>query len=323
EISDFSQNVLNQVSNKELGSIGDNLRDLVVTIGESKPEELAPQKEGLILKIFGRVRRSVLEIQAKYEKVGEQIDKAATQLSSQWQGLMNDNKMLEGLYQKNLDYYNQLNLYIAGAEVKEKDIRDNILTAAQKRATKTQNQLDAQTVQDVYQTLTTLEKRNYDLKLTRQIAIQQAPQIRMVQTTNRQLSEKIQSSINTAIPLWKNQIAIALTLFKQRDAVNTQKAVSETTNHLLEQNSEMLKQSSLETAKESERGVVDIGSLKKSQQNLIDTIQQTIQIQNDGRERRASAENDLLQLEDQMKSELKRISNNRNSTGDLKDHKSN
>ncbi|WP_180366812.1 toxic anion resistance protein, partial [Oenococcus oeni] len=98
EISDFSQNVLNQVSNKELGSIGDNLRDLVVTIGESKPEELAPQKEGLILKIFGRVRRSVLEIQAKYEKVGEQIDKAATQLSSQWQGLMNDNKMLEGLY---------------------------------------------------------------------------------------------------------------------------------------------------------------------------------------------------------------------------------
>ncbi|ABJ57510.1 toxic anion resistance protein [Oenococcus oeni] len=323
EISDFSQNVLNQVSNKELGSIGDNLRDLVVTIGESKPEELAPQKEGLILKIFGRVRRSVLEIQAKYEKVGEQIDKAATQLSSQWQGLMNDNKMLEGLYQKNLDYYNQLNLYIAGAEVKEKDIRDNILTAAQKRATKTQNQLDAQTVQDVYQTLTTLEKRNYDLKLTRQIAIQQAPQIRLVQTTNRQLSEKIQSSINTAIPLWKNQIAIALTLFKQRDAVNTQKAVSETTNHLLEQNSEMLKQSSLETAKESGRGVVDIGSLKKSQQNLIDTIQQTIQIQNDGRERRASAENDLLQLEDQMKSELKRISNNRNSTGDLKDHKSN
>ncbi|WP_180370768.1 toxic anion resistance protein, partial [Oenococcus oeni] len=156
-------------------------------------------------------------------------------------------------------------------------------------------QLDAQTVQDVYQTLTTLEKRNYDLKLTRQIAIQQAPQIRLVQTTNRQLSEKIQSSINTAIPLWKNQIAIALTLFKQRDAVNTQKAVSETTNHLLEQNSEMLKQSSLETAKESERGVVDIGSLKKSQQNLIDTIQQTIQIQNDGRERRASAENDLLQ----------------------------
>ncbi|WP_180368411.1 toxic anion resistance protein, partial [Oenococcus oeni] len=111
EISDFSQNVLNQVSNKELGSIGGNLRDLVVTIGESKPEELAPQKEGLILKIFGRVRRSVLEIQAKYEKVGEQIDKAATQLSSQWQGLMNDNKMLEGLYQKNLDYYNQLNLY--------------------------------------------------------------------------------------------------------------------------------------------------------------------------------------------------------------------
>ncbi|EKP88254.1 toxic anion resistance protein [Oenococcus oeni] len=323
EISDFSQNVLNQVSNKELGSIGDNLRDLVVTIGESKPEELAPQKEGLISKIFGRVRRSVLEIQAKYEKVGEQIDKAATQLSSQWQGLMNDNKMLEGLYQKNLDYYNQLNLYIAGAEVKEKDIRDNILTAAQKRATKTQNQLDAQTVQDVYQTLTTLEKRNYDLKLTRQIAIQQAPQIRLVQTTNRQLSEKIQSSINTAIPLWKNQIAIALTLFKQRDAVNTQKAVSETTNHLLEQNSEMLKQSSLETAKESERGVVDIGSLKKSQQNLIDTIQQTIQIQNDGRERRASAENDLLQLEDQMKSELKRISNNRNSTGDLKDHKIN
>ncbi|AZZ60579.1 toxic anion resistance protein [Oenococcus sp. UCMA 16435] len=323
EISDFSQNVLNQVSNKELGSIGDNLRDLVVTISESKPEELSPQKEGLISKIFGRVRRSALEIQAKYEKVGEQIDKAAAQLTNQRQGLMNDNEMLEGLYQRNLDYYNQLNLYIAGAEVKEKDIRDNILTSAQKRATKTQNQLDAQTVQDVYQTLTTLEKRNFDLKLTRQIAIQQAPQIRLVQTTNRQLSEKIQSSINTAIPLWKNQIAIALTLFKQRDAVNTQKAVSETTNHLLEQNSEMLKQSSLETAKESERGVVDIGSLKKSQQNLIDTIQQTIQIQNDGRQRRASAENDLLQLENQMKAELKKIADDHNSTGNSRNQKNN
>ncbi len=316
EISDFSQNVLDQVSNKELGAIGDNLRDLVVTISETKPDELAPQKASFVAKIFGRIKRSALEVQAKYEKVGQQIDRAAEQLSSQQLGLTNDNKMLEGLYQRNLAYYKQLNLYIAGAEVKEKDIRDNILSAAQKRAAKTQNQLDAQTVQDIYQTLTTLEKRDYDLKLTRQIAIQQAPQIRLVQTTNRQLAEKIQSSINTAIPLWKNQIAIALTLFKQRDAINTQKAVSETTNHLLEQNSQMLKQSALDTAQESNRGVVDIESLKKSQQNLIDTIQQTIKIQNQGREQRAHAETDLVALEKQMKEELRRMAHEQNYPSD-------
>ncbi|MFT8812342.1 toxic anion resistance protein [Oenococcus sp.] len=318
EISDFSQNVLNSVSNKDLGSIGDNLRDLVVTINESKPDELAPQKAGLISKIFGRVRRSALEVRAKYEKVGQQIDRAAAQLSDQQKGLLADNKMLEGLYAKNLDYYNRLNLYIAGAELKEKDIRENILTAAQKRAEKTQNQLDAQTVQDIAQTLATLEKRNYDLKLTRQIAIQQAPQIRLVQTTNRQLSTKIQSSINTAIPLWKNQIAIALTLFKQRDAINTQRAVSETTNHLLEQNSQMLKQSALDTAKETERGVIDVDTLKKSQQNLIETIQQTIEIQNQGHERRLAAENDLAALEQQMKTELRKVARD---DGDLSSRK--
>ena len=145
------------------------------------------------------------------------------------------------------------------------------------------------------------------MKLTRQIAIQQAPQIRLVQTTNRQLSTKIQSSINTAIPLWKNQIAIALTLFKQRDAINTQRAVSETTNHLLEQNSQMLKQSAIDTAKETERGVIDVDTLKKSQQNLIETIQQTIEIQNQGHERRLAAENDLAALEQQMKTELRKV----------------
>jgi uncharacterized protein YaaN involved in tellurite resistance len=164
--------------------------------------------------------------------------------------------------------------------------------------------MDVQTVNDLQQFVTRLEKRTYDLQLARQITLQQAPQIRLIQNTNQALAEKIQASVNTAIPLWKNQVAIALTLLRQKEAVTAQREVSETTNDLLKKNSQMLKISSIETAKENERGVVDIETLTQTQGDLIDTLKETLQIQQDGRAKRQAAEKQLASMEDNLKDSL-------------------
>ena len=168
--------------------------------------------------------------------------------------------------------------------------------------------MDVQVVNDLHQFLDRLEKRNHDLKLTRQMTIQQAPQIRLIQNTNQTLAEKIQSSITTTIPLWKNQIAIAMTLLRQKDAVTAQRQVSETTNQLIQKNSEMLKISTIETARENERGIIDLETLQKTQQNLIETLEETLQIQQEGRMRRKAAEIELNRLEGTMQQQLLQLS---------------
>src|SRR5699024_5597823 len=183
------------------------------------------------------------------------------------------------------DYFEALNIYIAAGELKQEELLTKLIPAAVEKAEKSTDQMDVQKVNDLNQFLDRLEKRTHDLKLARQMTIQQAPQIRLIQNTNQALSEKIQSSINTAIPLWKNQIAIALTLLRQKDAVSAQRQVSETTNDLLKKNSEMLKTSAIETAKENERGIVDIETLQTTQNDLIETIQETLRIQQEGKEK--------------------------------------
>ena len=170
--------------------------------------------------------------------------------------------------------------------------------------------MQVQEVNDMMQFADRLEKRIYDLKVSRQITTQTAPQIRLIQNTNQALAEKIQSSIMTAIPLWKNQIAIALTLIRQRHAVEAQKQVSKTTNELLLKNSEMLKMNSIETAKENERGVVDIETLKKTQENLVTTLEKTLRIQADGRTKRQQAEQELISMENELKQKLLNLKNN-------------
>lgn len=172
------------------------------------------------------------------------------------------------------------------------------------KAEQTGDQMDVQVVNDLNQFLDRLDKRTHDLTLARQITIQQAPQIRLIQNTNQALAEKIQASINTAIPLWKNQVAIALTLLRQKDAVTAQRQVSETTNELLKKNSEMLKISAIETAEENERGLVDIETLQQTQNDLVETIQETMRIQQEGKEKRRLAEIELRQLEDDLKNKL-------------------
>ena len=303
-LSAFSQGVLDKVQNQDVGPIGDSLTELMNTLNQASPDDLRPEKQGFFARIFNRVQKSVYEMTAKYQQIGAQVDNVAARLDRHKDSLLADNKMLDGLFQENLDFFNQLNVYIGGAEMKLSDVRQRELPAAQEKARQTNNQLDVQKVQDLVQFEQRLEKRTNDLKLTRQIALQQAPQIRLIQSTNQVLAEKIQASVSTAIPLWKNQVAIALTLLKQKNAVIAQRAVADTTNELLRANADMLHQSAVETAKENERGVVDIKTLQETQNSLIATIQETMQIQRDGRAKRADAEQQMQVMENELKEKL-------------------
>ena len=273
-------------------------------LNEANPDELKAENNNIFRKIFGRVKRSIYEITAKYQKIGAQIDTIANRLETSQQGLLNDNKLLDELYDQNKAYFDALNIYIEAANLKIAELNEKTIPEAAKAAEAANDQMAIQQVNDLKQFASRLEKRAYGLQLARQITIQQAPQIRLIQNTNQALAEKIQASVNTAIPLWKNQVAIALTLLRQKNAVTAQRQVSETTNDLLKKNSEMLKISSIETAKENERGVVDIETLTQTQNDLIDTLKQTLQIQQDGRLKRQNAEKQLVQMEGELKQQL-------------------
>lgn len=300
----FSQNMLTKVQSQDTGAVGDALTSLMTRLNEANPDELKAENNNIFRKIFGRVKRSIYEITAKYQKIGAQIDTIANRLETSQQGLLNDNKLLDELYDQNKAYFDALNIYIEAANLKIAELNEKTIPEAAKAAEAANDQMAIQQVNDLKQFASRLEKRAYDLQLARQITIQQAPQIRLIQNTNQALTEKIQASVNTAIPLWKNQVAIALTLLRQKNAVTAQRQVSETTNDLLKKNSEMLKISSIETAKENERGVVDIETLTQTQNDLIDTLKQTLQIQQDGRLKRQNAEKQLVQMEGELKQQL-------------------
>ena len=226
------------------------------------------------------------------------------QLDKHKGNLTKDVELLDGLYDQNKKYFDDVTLYIAAAQRKKQQIQSETIPELQEKAHNSGNQMDIQAVADMEQFVDRLDKRIYDLQLSRQIAIQTAPQIRMIQNVNQALAEKIQSSILTSIPLWKNQMAIALTLMRQRNAVSAQRAVTDTTNDLLTQNASMLKQNAIETATENERGIVDIETLKTTQNDIIETIEQTLQIQQDGRQKRQAAEKELNGLENDLKQHL-------------------
>lgn len=304
KLGDFSHTVLNHVQNQDVGPIGESLNELMYRLNEANPEELEAQDKNIFKRWFGKVKESIYETTARYQKVGAQIDKIGIKLEREKNGLLNDNMLLEQLYQKNKDYFEALNIYIAAGELKKEELQTKLIPAAVKEAEISGDQMAVQKVNDLNQFLERLDKRTYDLYLARQITIQQAPQLRMIQNTNQVLAEKIQTSIHTAIPLWKNQVAIALTLFRQKDAVAAQKQVSDTTNELLKKNSEMLKTSAIEIAQENERGVVDIETLQQTQNDLVETIQETLRIQKEGKEKRRAAEIELQTMEADLKNKL-------------------
>lgn len=304
KLSEFSQSMLNHVQAQDIGPVGDSLTELMYRLQEANPDELRAGEGNIFQRVFGKVKQSIYEVTAKYQKIGAQIDKISVKLDKEKDGLLKDNLMLEQLYQKNKDYFDALNIYIAAGELKMEELQTTIIPEAMKKAEETGDQMDDQIANDYTQFLDRLDKRTHDLRLARQITIQQAPQIRLIQNTNQALAEKIQASIATAIPLWKNQVVIALTLLRQKDAVTAQRQVSETTNDLLKKNSEMLKISAIETAKENERGIVDIETLQTTQNDLIETIQETLRIQKEGKEKRRHAEVELGHMEEDLKQKL-------------------
>lgn len=310
QLSQFSHKMPDHVQRKDIGPVGDVLHDLMKKLEELNPEELTQKKKTGIRKIFSKAKYSVQEMMTKYQKLSTQVDRISIQLDHSKRGLLDDVQMLEQLYDQNKTYFQALNVYIAAAELKRDEIMSETIPALRKKAETSQDQMVYQEVNDMMQYVDRLEKRLYDLQLSRQITIQSAPQIRMIQQTNQTLAEKIQSSIMTSIPLWKNQIAIALTLNKQLKAVEAQKQVTSTTNDLLLKNSEMLKMNSIETARENERGIVEIDTLKKTQENLLETIEETLKIQAEGRRNRKAAELEIGRMEEDLKQRLLAIHDN-------------
>ncbi len=304
QLSKFSHDMLNQVQSKEIGPVGDSLKQLMSKLKEIDPEELTKQNKNVFQRLFGKVNRSVNELLAKHKSVASQVDRISVQLESSKDLLIRDVNLLDHLYDENKAYFEALNVYIKAAELKKEELESTTLPTLQEKASQSNNQMATQDVNDMIQYINRLDKRIHDLKLSRQITLQSAPQIRMIQNINQSLAEKIQSSILTSIPLWKNQMAIALTLLNQESASKAQKAVTDTTNELLTKNSEMLKQNALRTAEENERGIVDIETLKHTQDNLLETIEETLRIQTEGKAQRQQAEKELVSMEEELKTRL-------------------
>lgn len=312
KLLNFSHEMLEHVQKKDVGEIGQVLSDLMKKLEQVSPDALKTEKRNFFSRLFGRVSHSVQEVLSRYQKTGAQIDRISVKLEHSKSALINDNKMLERLYEKNKEYYEALNVYIAAGQLKLEELNHKTIPELKEKSKTEHHHMAVQEVNDMIQFADRLEKRVYDLTLSRQITLQSAPQIRLIQHTNQVLAEKIQSSIMTAIPLWKNQVAIALTLLRQRRAVEAQKQVSATTNELLLKNAEMLKANTIETAKENERGFIDIETLKQVQDNLIGTLEETLKIQEEGRSKRLQAEEEIRAMEDGLKAKLLDMKENQN-----------
>lgn len=302
-LGNFSSTFVDKVENKDLGEIGETLRELMLNLKEVDEK----QNMGLIGKFFTKSKKKVAYAVAGYQKASSSIATVKEELVSQQEKLSSSNKDLDLLYDQNVIYYQDLNVLIAAGEYKIEELKTSIIPPLEEEARKSSDQMITQEVKDLYDYMNRLEKRIYDLNLTRQISIQQAPQIRLIQKTNMDLVQKIQSSINTAIPLWSNQVALYITLMQQEGAIKATKVISDTTNKLLVKNSEMLKMGSIAAATETERGVVDLETLKITQGNLISTIEETLAIQRDGAKARAAAAIELAQLENTLKDKLLEI----------------
>ncbi|MEC1801274.1 toxic anion resistance protein [Bacillus mojavensis] len=305
KLLNFSHTMIDHVQKKDVGEIGEILGELMKKLEQVNPDELQTKKKGFLARMFGKVSHSLQEVLSKYQKTSVQIDRISLKLEHSKHALISDNKLLEQLYDKNKEYFSALNVYIAAGELKLDELRTKTIPELKRQAESSDhNQMAVQEVNDLIQFADRLDKRVHDLLLSRQITIQSAPQIRLIQNTNQALAEKIQSSIVTAIPLWKNQVAIALTLLRQRNAVDAQQKVSDTTNELLLKNAELLKTNTIETVKANERGLVDIDTLKKVQESLISTLEETLTIQEEGRIKRRQAEEELMIMEGDLKQKL-------------------
>lgn len=301
-LADFSDSILAQVRTKDSGYVGELLTDLSTKIDEFSQNET----KGFMKKlpIIGKLVNKADGLVSAYDKLSVKVDKIQSELEKSKLAMMKDIIMFDSLYDKNLEYFKSLQLYIQAGEEKLSELRTITLPKLRQEAAVSSDPMAGQVVADFENTVDRFEKKVHDLKLSKTIAIQTAPQLRLIQNNDRMLVERVQSAIYNAIPLWRNQIIIALGLSRQQQLLKTQRAINDTTNELLRKNAEMLKINSIETAKENDRSIVDIETVRKVNEDLITTIEETIQIQRDGRAKRQSAEQELQQLEERLKNTL-------------------
>ena len=309
-IADFSDNILCNVRAKDSGYVGELLGELLTNVKGFEPESSG---RGFLKKLplVGHLVGKVETVMQGYEKVSVQVEKVKTSLQKARMLMMKDVMTLDTLFAKNLEYFKTLELYIRAGEEKMQEMREVTLPKLRAQAAASSDPMAAQVVSDFESFVERFEKKVHDLKISKTISIQTAPQIRLIQHNDKVLIDRVQSAIYNSIPLWKNQMVIALGLANQKKVLEVQHSVNEMTNDLLRKNAEMLKIGTIETAKESERSIVDIKTVRKVNDDLVTTIEETLKIQQEGRAKRRAAEAELVELEGRLKKALESTLNGR------------
>lgn len=301
KVGDFSEAALDKVRTKDLGEVGEALTSLVNELKNFDAEEEEPKG---IFGFFKKTGKNIEQLKTKYAKAETNVEKIEAMLEGHQVQLLKDIALMDKMYQMNMAYFKELTMYILAGKKKLAQVRATDLKQAMDKAKASGLPEDAQAARDLSDMCDRFEKKLHDLQLTRTISIQMGPQIRLLQNNDTMMAEKIQTSIVNTIPLWKSQMVLALGLAHSRQAIDAQRAVSDMTNELLKKNAAALKQGTIDTAKESERGIVDIETLQETNKSLIETLDELAKIQSEGKQKRAAAEQELGRIEDELKQKL-------------------
>ncbi len=302
KMADFSDTALESVKTRDLGEVGNMLTGVINDLKEVSPD--AEESGGFFHQLFKKPEKKMTELKAKYDSASANVEKVSKALQEHQVALQKDIAVMDKMYATNLTYYKELTMYILAGKKKLEEAVNVDLPAAKEKAEKSGLAEDAQAARDLEEQINRFEKKLYDLQLTRMVSIQTAPQIRMIQSNDTAMVEKIQSTIVNTIPLWKNQMVLAMGIEDSTRAAKAQAEVTDMTNKLLQSNADKLKQATIETAQASERGIVDMETLKHTNETLISTLDEVARIQNEGREKRAQAEAELQGMEDQLREKL-------------------
>ncbi len=303
-IAGFSENALNNVRNKDLGEVGEMLSGLVVELKSMDFDDDDDDKKGFFAKLFGKGKNQLEELKAQFTEVEGNVDKISAMLEHHQIVLMKDVAMFDEMYELNLQYYKELTMYILAGRKRLEEVRATDVEALRQKAAQTGSAEDAQAYNDLVNMCNRFEKKLHDLEMSRMVSIQMGPQTRMLQNNDVLMIEKIQSSLVNTIPLWKSQMVLALGLENARKATQAQAAVSELTNDLLKRNAEKLHQGSVDIAKEAERSIIDIETLQHTNEQLIATLDEVMEIQREGAQKRKAAEAELRRIEGELKAKL-------------------
>ena len=306
KLSDFSETALSRVKTKDMGETGELITNL---ISELQGFDATTEQPKGIFGFFKKTSNSIEQLKTRYDSADKNVERIKAQLEDHQVTLMKDITMLDKMYELNLVYFKELTMYILAGKKKLAEVRANDLKAAQEKAQRTQLPEDAQAARDLADLCDRFEKKLYDLELTRNVSIQMGPQIRLIQSNDTMMAEKIQTTIVNTIPLWKNQMVLALGIAHSQQAMQAERAVTDATNELLKKNAATLKQGTIEIAKESERGIVDIETLQLTNKQLIETLDELNKIRADGKAKRANAEQELGRIEGELRQKMLEINN--------------